>query len=170
YPEVLVPRHTDLSPKPTGLDHRCAIAARLMEAGHSVKHLASDGSMTEHLEFQLPEFILGEEARLRTLEKQRQSGERPPAKSAASRSTEAVARYLAAPAKVIDAGAELRKANTQAELCRIQRRLADLQRRSADSDAKAGLGPKLLHVNKWVKAEAEQQRANLAAGKTKAWL
>ncbi|CAJ1433949.1 unnamed protein product [Effrenium voratum] len=149
------------------LDHRCAIAARLMEAGHSVKHLASDGSMTEHLEFQLPEFILGEEARLRTLEKQRQSGERPPAKSAASRSTEAVARYLAAPAKVIDAGAELRKANTQAELCRIQRRLADLQRRSADSDAKAGLGPKLLHVNKWVKAEAEQQRANLAAGKTK---
>merc|ERR1712129_356836 len=66
------------------------------------------------------------------------------------------------------AGAELRKANTQAELCRAQRRLADLQRRQEDSfDVQAGLGKKVVNVNKWVKAEAMQQREHLAAGETK---
>mmetsp|Transcript_46131 Transcript_46131/g.107935 ORF Transcript_46131/g.107935 Transcript_46131/m.107935 type:complete len:899 (-) Transcript_46131:266-2962(-) len=149
-------------------DHRAAIAARLTTAGHSVKHVSVDGGTQDHpRSFQMPDFISSEEARLRKLEKQRLSGEPRSTKSGVSRSTEAIAQRLTQPAKVIDAAAELRKANTQAELCRIQRRLADLERRSTSSDAKAGLGPKMLHVNKWVKAQAEQQRENLAAGKTK---
>jgi len=46
--------------------------------------------------------------------------------------------------------------------------LAALQRKSEDNpDAKAGLGPKLLNVNKWVKAEAAQQRELLLAGHKK---
>merc|ERR1712039_231982 len=85
-------------------------------------------------------------------------------KSAVSRSTEVVAQMLTKPQQVIDAGEELRKANNQTELCRIQRRLADLQRKSEGTDAKAGLGPKLVGVNKWVKAEAEEQRENLSKG------
>eukprot|EP00434_Breviolum_minutum_P039963 symbB.v1.2.035501.t1/scaffold4766.1/size35193/2 len=112
----------------------------------------------------MPDFIVGEEARLRTLEKQR-FAEKGRVTKSTSRSTEAVAQKLTQPQKVIDAGAELRKANTQAELCRVQRRLADLERRSDSADS--ALGPKLLHVNKWIKAEAEQQKVNLAAGKTK---
>lgn len=64
-------------------------------------------------------------------------------------------------------GEELRKANTQRELCNIQRRLATLHRRAQEPDAGAGLGPKLLNVSKWVKAEALQQEEHLAAGKTK---
>jgi len=151
------------------LDHRQAIASRLVEARHSVLHVLSDGSTEAHpKQHELPEFIIGEEARLRKLEKQRLAGEaQPQKKSAAGRSTEAIAQKLTAPPKVVDAGAELRKATNQTELCRIQRRLADLQRKSESTDAKAGLGPKLLGVNKWVKAEAAQQRENLAAGKTK---
>jgi len=43
-----------------------------------------------------------------------------------------------------------------------------MHRKSEDnSDMQAGLGPKLLHVNKWVRAEASKQREHLAAGKTK---
>lgn len=150
-------------------DRRLAIAARLRQAGHRVLHVEADGSTTEHPEhMELPDFITGEEAKLRMLEKQRLAGDlKRPQKSAVSRSTESVAQRLTQPQKEIDAGSELRKANTQAELCRIQRRLADLQRRSDDSDAKAGLGPKLLHVNKWVKAEAAKQQENIAAGLTK---
>lgn len=117
----------------------------------------------------MPEHLVGEEARLRSLEKQRAAGElKRPSKSAVFRSTEHVAQRLTQPQKEIDVGAELRKANTQAELCRIQRRMADLQRRAEDnSDVKAGLGPKLLNVNKWVAAQADEQRENLVAGKTK---
>mmetsp|Transcript_74963 Transcript_74963/g.219596 ORF Transcript_74963/g.219596 Transcript_74963/m.219596 type:complete len:928 (-) Transcript_74963:71-2854(-) len=150
-------------------DPRLATAARLQEAGHQVLHVEADGSTAEHpADFALPDFVTGEEARLRTLEQQRLAGElKRTQKSAGSRSTEVIAQRLSKPQQEIDAGAELRKANTQAELCRIQRRLADLQRRSETADAKAGLGPKLLHVNKWVKAEAAQQMDNLAAGKTK---
>lgn len=150
-------------------DHRLAIAARLREAGHSVLHVAAGGGVEEHPEqIELPDFLVGEEARLRSLEKQRASGEvRRPEKSAESRSTESIAQRLTRPQQEIDVGAELRKANTQAELCRAQRRLADLQRKSEGSDAKAGLGPKLLNVTKWVKAEAALQKENLAAGKTK---
>jgi len=145
-------------------DHRSAIASRLQQAGHCVKHVEG-GRLIEHpSDFEMPDFIVGEEARLRTLEKQRFAGEGRVTKST-SRSTEAVAQKLTQPQKVIDAGAELRKANTQAELCRVQRRLADLERRSDSADS--ALGPKLLHVNKWIKAEAEQQKVNLAAGKTK---
>ncbi|CAE7293870.1 SWEET14, partial [Symbiodinium microadriaticum] len=150
-------------------DHRAAVASRLAVAGHGVKHVSADGALEDHPhDFEMPDFIAGEEVRLRRLEKQRLAGDLArPTKSATSRSTEVVAQRLTQPQKVIDAAAELRKANTQAELCRIQRRLADVERRSASSDAKAGLGPKLLHVNKWVKAQAEEQRENLAAGKTK---
>jgi len=150
-------------------DHRIAIAARLKEAGHKVLHVTNAfGDVEEQPDMEMPDFISGEESRLRMLEKQRLAGElKRKEKSASSRSTEAVAQRLTQPRKEIDAGAELRKANTQAELCRVQRRLADLQRRSESSDAKAGLGPKLLHVNKWVKAEAALQAENLAAGKTK---
>lgn len=150
-------------------DHRAAVASRLAVAGHGVKHVSADGALEDHpYDFEMPDFIAGEEVRLRRLEKQRLAGDLArPTKSATSRSTEVVAQRLTQPQKVIDAAAELRKANTQAELCRIQRRLADAERRSGSSDAKAGLGPKLLHVNKWVKAQAEEQRENLAAGKTK---
>eukprot|EP00930_Biecheleria_cincta_P094010 TRINITY_DN8472_c0_g1_i2.p1 TRINITY_DN8472_c0_g1~~TRINITY_DN8472_c0_g1_i2.p1 ORF type:complete len:917 (+),score=176.92 TRINITY_DN8472_c0_g1_i2:70-2820(+) len=150
-------------------DRRLAIATRLREAGHRVLHVEADGSTKEHPEhMELPDFILGEEAKLRMIEKQRLAGDlKRPQKSAVSRSTESIAQRLTRPQQEIDAGAELRKANTQAELCRIQRRLADLQRRSEDSDAKAGLGPKLMYVNKWVKAEAAKQQENIAAGLTK---
>lgn len=150
-------------------DHRLAIAARLREAGHEVKHILTDGSIEAHPEaLKMPDHLMGEEQRLRLLEKQRQSGEtRRPQKSAASRSSEVVALKLAQPQKEIDVGAELRKAETQAELVRAQRRLADLQRRSETTDGKAGLGPKLLNMTKWVHAEAEQQKQNLADGKTK---
>jgi len=152
------------------IDHRLAIAMRLRQAGHRVLHIRPDGGEEEHPEeIEVPEHLAGEEARLRMLEKQRLAGElKRPSKSATSRSSEVVAQRLTRPQEEIDAGAELRKADTQAELCRIQRRLADLQRRHDDSsDAKAGLGPKLLHVNKFVKAQAAEQRTNLAAGKTK---
>lgn len=150
-------------------DPRLAIAARLREAGHTVLHVASDGSTEEHPEqLDLPDFIAGQEARLRMLEKQRASGDiQRPQKSSVSRSTESVAQRLNQPQKEIDVAAELRKANTQAELCRIQRRMADLQRKSEASDSKAGLGPKLLNVNKWVKADADVQKEHLLAGKTK---
>lgn len=150
------------------LDHRQAIAMRLTEAGHSVLHVLSDGSTERHPDHvELPEFIQSEEARLRKLEKQRLAGEPAPHKSTASRSTEVVVQKLTKPQQVIDVGAELRKATNQTELCRIQRHLADLQRKSEGPDAKAGLGPKLVAVNKWVKLEAAEQRENLAAGKTK---
>eukprot|EP00928_Gymnodinium_smaydae_P053617 TRINITY_DN37565_c0_g1_i1.p1 TRINITY_DN37565_c0_g1~~TRINITY_DN37565_c0_g1_i1.p1 ORF type:complete len:925 (-),score=143.48 TRINITY_DN37565_c0_g1_i1:85-2859(-) len=149
-------------------DHRQAIATRLSEAGHCVQHILSDGSPEEHpKEFNLPDFILGEETRLRTLEKQKLADPGRVQKSAVHRSTESVAQKMMKPQQVIDAGEELRKATNQTELCRIQRRLADLQRRSEGVDAKAGLGPKLVGVNKWVKEEAEQQRENLAQGKRK---
>eukprot|EP00746_Dinoflagellata_sp_MGD_P014643 gnl/MRDRNA2_/MRDRNA2_132200_c0_seq1.p1 gnl/MRDRNA2_/MRDRNA2_132200_c0~~gnl/MRDRNA2_/MRDRNA2_132200_c0_seq1.p1 ORF type:complete len:946 (+),score=236.76 gnl/MRDRNA2_/MRDRNA2_132200_c0_seq1:63-2840(+) len=152
------------------IDHRAAIAMRLWDAGHKVLHVQTDGGLEEHPDdMEIPDFICTEEERLRKLEKQRIAGElRKNHKSAASRSTEEVAKRLDQPQKEIDVGAELRKANTQAELCRIQRRLANIHRRVEDSsDAKAGLGPKLLNVTKWVQAEASQQRENLAAGKTK---
>merc|ERR1712093_873471 len=43
-----------------------------------------------------------------------------------------------------------------------------MHRRAEEStDIQAGLGKKLLNVNKWVRAEAAQQQENLAAGKTK---
>jgi len=118
---------------------------------------------------EIPDFIKAEEERLRKLEKQRVAGELGNKhKSASSRSTEEVAKRLSQPQKEIDVGAEIRNANTQAELCRAQRRLANIYRKVEDSaDAKAGLGPKLLHVTKWVRAEAAEQRENLAAGKTK---
>jgi len=150
-------------------DQRLAIAVMLREAGHRVMHVATDCSLEEHpLDSHIPEHIAGEEARLRAVEKRRAAGEDAQGqKSAVSCSTEAVAQQLSRPREVIDAGAELRKATTQRELCNIQRRLADLQRKSEEQDAQAGLGPNLLHVNKWIKAEAAQQRANLAAGKTK---
>ncbi|CAE7897570.1 SWEET14, partial [Symbiodinium necroappetens] len=133
-------------------------ARRKRTAFLGVKHVSADGALEDHPhDFEMPDFIAGEEVRLRRLEKQRLAGDLArPTKSATSRSTEVVAQRLTQPQKVIDAAAELRKANTQAELCRIQRRLADVE--SASSDAKAGLGPKLLHVNKWVKAQAEEQR------------
>merc|ERR1719330_627494 len=119
-------------------DHRLPIAARLCEAGHKVLHVRPDGSIEEHPKgITIPGHLLDEEQRLRTLEKQRQAGElRRPQKSAASRSTEVVARKLAQPRLEIDAAAELRKVETQAELCRLQRRLADLHRRSEGSDAR----------------------------------
>lgn len=150
-------------------DHRCAIAARLCQAGHKVMHVDRSGGLKEHpLDWAMPDHIVGEEARLRMLEKKRQSGDDDRKhKSAASRSSEVVAQKLTQPRKEIDAGEELRKATTQRELCNIQRRLADLQRRSEGADASAGLGPKLINVNKWVKAQAVEQQANLAAGKTK---
>lgn len=151
-------------------DPRLAIASRLQEAGHTVLHILADGRTEPHpADVAVPEHLAGEEHRLRLLEKQRLAGElRRPQKSAASRSTEVVAQRLAMPQHEVDAAAELRKANTQAELCRAQRRLADLQRRKEDSaDVRAGLGPKLVNVNKWVKAEAAQQREHLAAGRTK---
>jgi len=150
-------------------DYRIAIAARLREAGHKVMHILTDGSLEEHPEAApMPDNLVNEEQRLRLLEKQRQAGEaRRPQKSAVSRSSEVVALKLAQPQKEIDVGAELRKAETQAELVRTQRRLADLQRRSETADGKAGLGPKLLNVTKWVHEESEQQKSNLAAGKTK---
>jgi len=133
-------------------------------------HIRPDGGMEEHPgDIAVPEHLAGEEARLRMLEKQRLAGEvKRQSKSGVSRSSEAVAQRLTRPQQEIDIGAELRKAETQAELCRAQRRLATLQRRHEDSsDARAGLGPKLLHVNKFVKAQAAEQRENLAAGKTK---
>jgi len=43
--------------------------------------------------------------------------------------------------------------------------LADLQRGSEGADA--ALKPKLLNASKWVEAQAEEQKRNLAAGKTK---
>lgn len=150
-------------------DHRCAIAARLQQAGHRVLHILSSGETEEQpRELELPDHVVGEEARLRLLEKKKLAGDmEKPHKSAASRGTEVIAQRLSQTRQEIDVGAELRKATTQRELCNIQRRLADLQRRSETSDAKAGLGPKLLHVNKWVKAEAARQQVNLDAGKTK---
>jgi len=149
-------------------DHRQAIASRLVDAGHKVLHVLSDGSTECHpKDLEMPDFIQSEEARLRKLEKQRLSGESRHQKSSVDRSTEAVAQKLTQPPKLVDAAAELRQATNQTELCRIQRRLADLQRKSEGVDAKAGLGPKLVGVNKWVKAQADEQRENLAAGKTK---
>lgn len=149
-------------------DHRIAIAARLREAGHRVVHVF-DGGVEDHPEsLAMPDHIVGEEARLRMLQKKRRAGElEKPVKSAVSRSTEAVAQKLSKPRVEIDVGAELRKAETQRELCNTQRRLADLQRKADRPDVKAGLGPKLLHVNKWVKAEAVRQQEYLDAGKTK---
>mmetsp|Transcript_171531 Transcript_171531/g.544875 ORF Transcript_171531/g.544875 Transcript_171531/m.544875 type:complete len:287 (-) Transcript_171531:71-931(-) len=132
-------------------------------------HILTCGSLEEHPEnVQMPDHLLGEEQRLRLLEKKRAAGElRKPQKSAVSRSTEVIARRLSQPREEVDVAAELRKADTQAELCRAQRRLADASRRAETADTKAGLGPKLLNIPRWVQEEAEQQKANLAAGKTK---
>eukprot|EP00929_Paragymnodinium_shiwhaense_P083927 TRINITY_DN44854_c0_g1_i2.p1 TRINITY_DN44854_c0_g1~~TRINITY_DN44854_c0_g1_i2.p1 ORF type:complete len:957 (+),score=282.21 TRINITY_DN44854_c0_g1_i2:71-2941(+) len=152
------------------VDSRLAIGMVLRKAGHKVLHVRGDGGTEEHPEdVKVPDHLATEEERLRLLEKQRQAGELKRAtKSAVSRSTESVAQRLAQPRKEVDVGEELRKARTQAELCRIQRRLADMSRKAEDSsDAKAGLGPKMLHVTKWVRAEAQKQREYLAAGKTK---
>jgi len=151
-------------------DHRAAIAQKLKEAGHKVLHVDAAGHPEEHpVDLELPEHLVGEEARLRSLEKKRNAGElAKPQKSLASRSSESVAQRLTMPQVEIDASAELRQATSQGELCRIQRRLANLQRRTEESaDLQAGLGPKLLNVTKWVRQEAQLQRENLAAGKTK---
>lgn len=150
-------------------DHRIAIGATLLRAGHRVLHVRRDGSTEEQaIDMEMPELLIGEEAKLRVLEKQRRAGElNKPHKSAVSRSSEVIASKLTGPRVEIDVGAELRRANTQRELCNIQRRLADLQRRSETSDAKAGMGPKLVGVNKWLRAEAEKQKAFLSEGKTK---
>merc|ERR1719161_867803 len=108
---------------------------------------------------EMPEHIANEEGRLRMLEKKRVAGELDKGhKSAVSRSTEAVAQKLSRPRQEIDVGAELAKADNQRDLCNIQRRLASLQRRSEETDRQAGLGPELLNVNKWVKAEAAKQQ------------
>merc|ERR1712050_484663 len=75
----------------------------------------------------LPDWLITEEERLRTLEKQRQAGElKKLQKSAADRSFESVTSSLMRPAEEVDARTALREAQTQPELVLVQQKLARL--------------------------------------------
>jgi len=138
-------------------DHRQVIAEELVLAGHCVKHIDSTGATEDHQRIdKWPDFIVQEEERLRTLEKQRQVGDlRRQEKSAVDRSSEAVAAKLMKPQQEIDAMDELRAASNQVELERAQRNLARLQR---IGDKHGALANKVVKAApQWVLDQAREQ-------------
>eukprot|EP00927_Polykrikos_kofoidii_P043257 TRINITY_DN37319_c0_g2_i1.p1 TRINITY_DN37319_c0_g2~~TRINITY_DN37319_c0_g2_i1.p1 ORF type:complete len:905 (-),score=105.55 TRINITY_DN37319_c0_g2_i1:11-2668(-) len=143
-------------------DHRLATAEKLVQHGHQVLHITLDGSCEKHvLGTPMPEFLIQEEAKLRKVHAQRQAGEVVRKhKSAADRSTEAVARMLATDKVVVDVGAELRDAENQTDLVRAQKRVVRLQ--MAESKKEAGLSKKaLVSVPSQVLRAAEDLRVQL---------
>jgi len=139
-------------------DPRLAIAEDFCAAGHRVLHVLPDGSHESHSPLEkLPDWLLGEEERLRKLEKQRQAGElKRSEKSAADRSTEAVASQLMRPAVEVDASATLQDAESQPELKLAQQKLVRLQRRA---ESQALPGKVLTHAPQFIKDEARAQEA-----------
>eukprot|EP00931_Biecheleriopsis_adriatica_P063779 TRINITY_DN38691_c0_g1_i1.p1 TRINITY_DN38691_c0_g1~~TRINITY_DN38691_c0_g1_i1.p1 ORF type:complete len:907 (-),score=212.24 TRINITY_DN38691_c0_g1_i1:261-2981(-) len=111
-------------------DARLAIAEALVKAGHTVDHIASDGSLQCHESSgHFPDWMLQEEERLRKLEKQRHEGElQRREKSGVDRSTESVALRLMKAPEAVDTMTELREAQNQQELKFAQRKLATTQR------------------------------------------
>ncbi|CAE7426480.1 BRIX1 [Symbiodinium natans] len=138
-------------------DSRQVIAEELVKAGHAVKHIDSTGAAEDHERIdKWPDFLVQEEDRLRTLEKQRQAGDlRRQEKSAVDRSSEAVAAKLMRPQQEIDAMDELRAASNQVELERAQRNLARLQRIGDKHGALAGKVVKA--APQWVLEQAREQ-------------
>jgi hypothetical protein len=147
------------------MDHRQVIAMELVKYGHCVKHILEHGGVEDHpTDCKLPDFIMNEEEKLKTLEKMRQAGELKRAeKSSVDRSTEAVASRLDRPATVIDAMDEMRAAGNQVELERAQKRLARVQR---IADHKSLLANKVLtNTPQWILDEAKEQEAWIAQKK-----
>lgn len=141
------------------MDHRQVAADVLMKAGHTVKHIGSNGATEDRvLDRKLPDFILQEEEKLRKLEKMRQAGElRGAQKSSVDRSSESVASKLLCPPNVVDAMEELRAAGNQVELVRAQRKLARIQRLG---DKHGILARKVLeNTPQWILEEAAEQEA-----------
>lgn len=91
------------------------------------------GAVVEHPDMELPDFILGEEARLRSLEKQRMAGEQRASKSSSSRSTEVVAQRLTQPPKVGSIGSESGSAGDRCCCGAAQSQHAGAGRASEDS-------------------------------------
>merc|ERR1712176_1147474 len=113
----------------------------------------------------IPDFLITEEERLRTLEKQRKAGElKRPDKASDSRSTEAVAKALTTEKEVVDVGKELLECENQTQLKFAQQRLSRLQR-IADEKGAMFKGKQLTHVPKYVKAEANEQAAMISERK-----
>mmetsp|Transcript_57571 Transcript_57571/g.106375 ORF Transcript_57571/g.106375 Transcript_57571/m.106375 type:complete len:970 (-) Transcript_57571:89-2998(-) len=147
-------------------DPRQVIAAELQKFGHTVQHIGSSGELEAHAieNGQFPDFIVQEEAKLRTLEKMRQAGElQRPTKSAVDRSTEVIAARLDRPPEVLDAMEELRAAGNQRELVQVQNKLARVQR---IAEKKMGLANRVLeNTPQWVLDEAKEQEAWIAKRK-----
>lgn len=147
------------------MDRRQVIAEELHKAGHTVKHIDPTGAPEDHeAGRKWPDFLVQEEDRLRKLEKMRQAGElKRPEKSAADRSTEAIASKLSRPAEVVDTMDELRAAQNQVELVRAQKKLARIQRLG---DKHGILANKVLEgAPEWILEEARQQEAWIAKKK-----
>lgn len=137
-------------------DPRLAMAEDLCIAGHLVEHVLSDGSRERHARMdKMPDWLQGEEERLRKLEKQRQAGELKRAeKSAADRSTETVVSQLMRPAAEVDAIVALQEAETQPELQLVQQKIVRLQRKAANQVVP---GKVLTHVPQFIKEETRAQ-------------
>ncbi|CAK0887116.1 unnamed protein product [Prorocentrum cordatum] len=145
---------------------RLAVGEELSRHGHVVEHEDNSGALERHdWGRELPGFLLQEEARLRKLDAQRRAGElQRPEKSAADRSTEAVARALAVEKTRVDVSAELRDAESQTDLIRAQRRMVRLQ--AAADKQEQGLGKKaLVAVPGHVQREAARLREHAEAKK-----
>jgi hypothetical protein len=147
-------------------DPRLAIAEVLVGYGHEVKHITEDGSVEDHMAgMKMPDFLTGEEERLKMLEKQRKAGElKRPSKASDSRSTEAVAKALTVEREAVDVGQELRDCENQTQLKFTQQRLARMQR-VADEKGVLAKGKQLTHVPKYIKGEAQEQALYVAERK-----
>jgi len=147
-------------------DPRLAIAEVLVGYGHEVKHITENGSVESHTTgMKMPDWLIGEEERLRMLEKQRKAGElKRPSKASDSRSTEAIAKALTVEREAVDVGQELRDCENQTQLKFTQQRLARMQR-AADEKGALAKGKQLTNVPKYVKAEAEEQSLYIAERK-----